>query len=322
MPLDFARSHGVDIVWSDGSPSTPAHPGVHLFNEVSIATLRPYIDWTPFFSSWQLAGKYPDILKDPIVGKEATSLLESAQEMLDEIAKDGWLKPSGITGIFPANRVGDDVAVYTDASRATEACRFHFLRQQRKKAPGKPYYCLADFVAPYEAGCDWVGAFAVTAGHGIETHIDRFQEVFDDYRVILLKAIADRLAEAFAEYLHEQVRQDLWGYGKDEGLTNSELIAEKYTGIRPAPGYPACPDHTEKWILWDLLDVENKTGISLTESLAMYPTSAVSGFYFGHPESHYFGLGSILQDQLEDYAVRKNMPKDEIAAWFRQNLAD
>jgi 5-methyltetrahydrofolate--homocysteine methyltransferase len=322
VPLDFARSHGVDIVWSDGSPSTPAHPGVHLFNEVSIAALRPYIDWTPFFSSWQLAGKYPDILKDPIVGKEATSLFESAQEMLDEIAKDSWLKPSGITGIFPANRVGDDVAVYTDASRATEACRFHFLRQQRKKAPGKPYYCLADFVAPYEAGCDWIGAFAVTAGHGIETHIDRFQEVFDDYRVILLKAIADRLAEAFAEYLHEQVRQDLWGYGKDEGLTNSELIAEKYTGIRPAPGYPACPDHTEKWILWDLLDVENKTGISLTESLAMYPTSAVSGFYFGHPESHYFGLGSILQDQLEDYAVRKNMPKDEIAAWLRQNLAD
>jgi 5-methyltetrahydrofolate--homocysteine methyltransferase len=322
VPLDFAQSNGFSIDWSESHPSVPAHPGIHQFDSVGVDVLRNYIDWTPFFTSWQLAGKYPEILKDSVVGEEARSLFEHAQQMLDDITTGGWLKPSGITGLFPANRHGDDVVIYSDDSRSNELTRFHFLRQQRKKAPGKPYYCLADFVAPYEAGCDWIGAFAVTTGHGIESHVSRFQEGHDDYSIIMLKALADRLAEAFAEYLHEHVRKHLWGYSRTEKLTNPELIAEKYPGIRPAPGYPACPDHTEKEILWDLLDVERSTGIVLTESMAMYPTAAVSGFYFAHPQSRYFGLGSILQDQLENYAERKQMSVDRVAAWLRQNLVE
>jgi 5-methyltetrahydrofolate--homocysteine methyltransferase len=280
-----------------------------------------YIDWTPFFQTWMLAGRYPGILSDKVVGVEATRLFHDAQVMLDQIIEEKSLQANGVVGFYPAKRVGDDV-VLTQPDGKMPLETFHFLRQQNKKASGLPNYCLADFIAPAESGTqDYLGMFAVTAGIGIEKLIAKFQAAHDDYNDILVKALADRLAEAFAECLHALVRRELWGYASNEQLTNEELIGEKYAGIRPAPGYPACPDHTEKGILFNILDAETVAGVKLTESFAMWPASSVSGFYFAHEQSRYFGLGKIERDQVEDYALRKAMPLKEVERWLAPNLA-
>ncbi len=322
VPLNFARDNKLNISWISYRIPEPVKSGVTVFEKIDLRILRTYIDWTPFFASWELAGKYPFIFDDPIVGFEARSVFDAAQILLDRVISEEWLSANGVVGIFPANSIGDDLVLYEDVSRTSELTRVHFLRQQRKKAPSQPYYCLADYVAPLEFGCDWIGAFAVTAGLGIEDHVARFEKSHDDYSSILLKAIADRLAEAFAEYLHEQVRKLLWGYSLSEHLNAEDLAMERYQGIRPAPGYPACPDHTEKNTIWSLLEVEKNTGIKLTESLAMYPAASVSGYYFAHPDSRYFGLGSILPDQLEDYAERTGLGVKEARRWLQPNLVD
>ncbi len=322
VSLSYAREHPTKIDWHSYVIPAAAKPGIHVFRAIDLTVLRSYIDWTPFFSSWELAGKYPDILTDPVVGREASALYASAQEMLDGIIRNNWLRASGVAGIFPANSAGDDIHLFSDHDRTEPLAVVHFLRQQRKKAAGLPYYCLADFVAPTDFGVDWFGAFAVTAGLGIEDQVARFKHKHDDYSAILLKALADRLAEAFAEYLHEHVRKALWGYAAAESFDRLGLISERYQGIRPAPGYPACPDHTEKQTIWSLLDVEKAVNIQLTESLAMYPGASVSGYYIAHPESRYFGLGAILEDQVEDYARRKGMSREDLRKWLRQNLAD
>ena len=287
---------------------------------MDLATLRKYIDWTPFFSAWELKGKYPEILKDEVVGTEAQKVFDDAQRMLDHLVVEKWLTAKGVFRLFPANAIGDDIEIYDDKGGVETV--LHSLRQQNQKASNQPNLALADFVAPKESGRqDYVGAFAVTAGLGIEKHLKRFEQAHDDYNAIMLKALADRLAEAFAEYLHQQVRIKYWGYATGEKLDNEELIREKYQGIRPAAGYPACPDHTEKAVIFDLLQAEKNTGIQLTESMAMYPTAAVSGLYFAHPESKYFGLGKIQKDQVEDYAQRKGMNVEKIEKWLAPNLS-
>ena len=270
-----------------------------------------------------LKGKFPKILEDNTIGKEATKLYDEANELLDKIIKEELLFARAVIGLYPANAVGDDdVQVYADESRTEPLKVFHFLRQQGKKGEGLPNICLADFVAPKESGKkDYLGGFAVTAGIGIESLIEQFDLENDDYLSIMVKALADRLAEAFAELMHETIRKDLWAYASNEALSSQELIAEKYHGIRPAPGYPACPDHTEKRTLFDLLEVEEHTGISLTESFAMYPAASVSGFYFSHPESKYFGLGKVEKDQVEDYALRKAMDLKTMEKWLAPNLS-
>ena len=281
-----------------------------------------YIDWTPFFRTWELAGNYPAILQDSVVGDAARSLFDDAQQMIERVVAEKWLTANAVIGFFPASSVGDDVEVYTDERRDTVLTRFHFLRQQMSKRAGRPNYCLADFVAPKETGvADYIGGFAVTAGIGIEAHLSAFQRNHDDYSDILLKALADRLAEAFAERMHERVRQEFWGYAPDEDLSNQELIKERYRGIRPAPGYPACPDHSEKRILFDVLDAERNASITLTESYAMLPGAAVSGFYFSHPEARYFGIGKVGRDQVEDYAVRKGIDVAQAERLLASNLA-
>jgi len=299
-------------------PVKPKFTGIKVFDDYPLEELSEYIDWTPFFMSWQLSGKFPAILDDKVVGKEAQKLYNDARSMLRRIIDDGWLKAQAVIGIFPANSVNhDDIEIYENEERQKVRAVLRNLRQQRKKAPGQPNYCLTDFVAPKESGVkDYVGAFAVTAGLGIEKYVKQFEEKHDDYRSILLKALADRLAEAMAERMHERIRKEFWGYQSDECLTNQDLIAEKYKGIRPAPGYPACPEHTEKGALWELLKVNEHIDISLTESYAMYPAASVSGWYFAHPESKYFGLGSISADQVEDYAKRKGMSKMEAEKWL------
>jgi 5-methyltetrahydrofolate--homocysteine methyltransferase len=285
-----------------------------VFDHYPLAELVPYIDWTPFFQSWQLAGKYPAILTDHIVGYEATKLLHDAKEMLHKIIDEKWLEARAVIGIFPANSVqSDDIQLFTDNTRTTPLLKLHHLRQQNVKAPGQPNFCLSDYIAP--SGNDWLGAFAVTAGIGIEPHVAAFEKAGDDYSAILLKALADRLAEAMAERIHERVRKEFWGYAAQESLPNDALIDEKYVGVRPAPGYPACPEHTEKRLLWTLLHPEN-IGMELTESCAMYPAAAVSGWYFSHPESKYFGLGQIGKDQIIDYAARKGMDVEEAERWL------
>jgi 5-methyltetrahydrofolate--homocysteine methyltransferase len=291
-----------------------------VFDDWPLADLVPYIDWTPFFQTWELAGRYPDILDDEVVGKEAHQLKEDADAMLERIVAERWLTAKAVVGLWPAAAVGDDVEVYADeaartAGRPTEV--LNFLRQQADKPPGRPNFCLADFIAPKSAGKrDFIGAFAVTAGIGIDAHIARFEAAHDDYSSILLKALADRLAEALAEVLHAKVRRELWGYAPDETLDNEALIAERYRGIRPAPGYPACPDHTEKAKLFALLDAPANAGVTLTESFAMLPAAAVSGYYFAHPESQYFVLGRITKEQVEDYAKRKGMGLGEAERWL------
>ncbi|MGQ3133209.1 MAG: methionine synthase [Flavobacteriales bacterium] len=302
--------------------SIPQFSGVKVLNNLPLEELLPYIDWTPFFQTWELAGRFPDILTDEIVGTEASRLYADAREMLQRMVDGRWVKASGVFGIFPAQTVAqDDIAVFDPRNPQRELLRFHTLRQQNKKAEGQPNFALADFVAPAESGLsDHIGAFAVTAGIGLEEHVRRFEAAHDDYSSIMIKALADRLAEAFAEYLHMKVRTDYWGYAGDEHLSNEELIREKYRGIRPAPGYPACPDHTEKESIWKLLSVEEHTGIRLTESLAMWPAASVSGWYFAHPEAKYFGLGKIAEDQVLDYARRKGFSRELTEKWLSPAL--
>ncbi len=322
LPLAEARNNRPRIDWSQEPIVRPARLGIHSFIDQPVAVLRPYIDWSPFFLTWEMSGKYPDILQSPKYGAEARKLLKEAEQMLDRIEAENWIRASGVVGLFPANADGDDIVIYADESRHSERGRLHTLRQQAKKREGEPNRALADYVAPVGSGReDYIGAFVVTAGHGVAERAAAFQRDHDDYQSILLKALADRLAEAFAEFLHERVRRELWGYAPEEKLRNEELIRERYQGIRPAPGYPAQPDHTEKPLLFKLLDAEGVTGVTLTESLAMAPAASVCGVYFASPQADYFGLGNIQEDQVADYAVRKAMAKDEVERWLSPNLA-
>ena len=299
----------------------PAFLGEKVFDNVSLATLVDYIDWSPFFQTWELSGRYPKILNDQLIGKEAQNLFNDAQAMLKQIVDEKWLIARAVIGFFPANSQGDDIVLYTDENKTEKLETLHHLRQQNIKAPGQANYCLADFVASIDSNkTDYIGGFAVTAGIGIETKLAEFEQDHDDYSAIMLKALADRLAEAFAEYMHQQVRKDHWGYAGDEAHDNEGLIGESYQGIRPAPGYPACPDHTEKAKLFELLNVTTNTSIELTESYAMYPTAAVSGWYFAHPEARYFNVGKIAGDQLSDYARRKGMTEDIAKRWLAAHL--
>lgn len=322
LTLEQARANKLRLDWDNYTPPIPKFAGIKTFGQYPLDELSAYIDWTPFFQSWQLAGKYPAILDDEIVGAEAQKLYRDAQSMLRRIIDEKWVTARAVIGVFPANSVNDDdIQVFRDESRTEVVATLRNLRQQNLKAAGQANYCLSDFVAPLSsplkgAKSDYIGAFAVTAGIGIEPHIARFEAAHDDYSAIMLKALADRLAEAFAERMHERVRKEFWGYVSDEDLDNEALISEKYQGIRPAPGYPACPEHTEKRTLWQLLDPEKNAGIHLTESCAMYPAASVSGWYFSHPESKYFGLGQIGKDQVEDYARRKGMLLGEAERWL------
>ncbi len=318
VTLAQARENAVVIDWDSYTPPRPQFAGVKSVS-APISVLRRYIDWTPFFMTWSLAGKYPRILEDEVVGEEARPLLPDANAMVDELDSSGTLTPRGVVGIFPANRIGDDIAVYRDESREEILLYSCHLRQQTQKKDNFPNACLADFVAP--AGTpDYLGAFAVTGGLEEDELAAGFEAAHDDYNKIMVKALSDRLAEAFAEYLHEQVRKTIWGYSPDEDLDNDAMIRENYQGIRPAPGYPACPEHTEKSKIWDLLDVESRTGMRLTESYAMWPGASVSGWYFSHPQSKYFAVAQIQKDQIEDYAARKNMAVKELERWLSPNL--
>ncbi|WP_207215783.1 methionine synthase [Pseudolysobacter antarcticus] len=321
VSLAHARGQRFNGRWDEYVPPLPNQPGITVLDDYPLATLVPYIDWTPFFNTWELSGRYPDILDDEIVGVQARELFKDAQAMLEKLVAEKWLRAKGVFGLWRAHGVGDDIEVFADADASKPTATLRCLRQQVDKPPGRPDFCLADFVAPKESGLsDYVGGFAVTTGLGIEPHLARFQKDNDDYSDIMLKALADRLAEAFAEHLHERVRREFWGYAPDEHLDNTDLVAEKYRGIRPAPGYPACPDHTEKGTLFALLDAEHHTGIKLTENFAMYPASAVSGLYFSHPESQYYVVGKISREQIEDYAKRKKMTIAEAERWLAPNL--
>jgi 5-methyltetrahydrofolate--homocysteine methyltransferase len=354
VSLDRARGQKFDGGWDAYTPPTPREPGITVFDDYPLAELIDYIDWTPFFNTWELAGKYPAILDDAVVGAQARELFRDAQAMLKLIVDEKWLTAKGVFGLWPANSVGDDVVVSLlpsgeGARRADEGTTkrevfetsrnpqtltptplpagggleitLHFLRQQADKPADRPDFCLADFIAPKDSGReDWIGAFAVTAGLGIEPHVARFEAAHDDYNAILLKALADRLAEAFAERLHQRVRREFWGYAADETLDNEALIAEAYRGIRPAPGYPACPEHSEKGTLFRLLDAQTHAGMSLTESFAMLPAAAVSGYYFSHPQSQYFVIGRVSKEQTEDYARRKGVPLAQAERWLASNL--
>ena len=316
-----AKANRQQTKWSQDIVKTPNFIGVKLFDTVPLQEIRDYIDWTPFFQTWDLHGRYPNILEDKIVGKEAKKLLSDALKMLDTLIAEKWLDNKAVVGIWPANAVGEDIEVYTDESRNEVADKFYTIRQQQKKKEGLPNHSLVDFVAPKESGVkDYVGGFVVTAGIGIEKHVERFEADHDDYNSIMLKALADRFAEAFTELMHEKVRKEIWGYAANEKLGNEDLIKESYKGIRPAPGYPACPDHLEKPTLFKLLNAEKLTGVSLTESMAMYPTASVSGWYFAHPDSKYFGIGKIEKDQIEDYAKRKGESVEFIEKWLGPNL--
>ena len=316
-----ARAKAPEIDWSAYSPTKPAQPGITEFIDYPIAELREFIDWSPFFAAWEFKGRYPDILNNPAQGDAARKLFEDGQEMLDRVIAEGWLKANAVIGLFPANAVGDDIEVYTDETRTEVRTVLHHLRQQGEHRAGVPNKSLADFVAPKESGMpDWIGGFAVTGGLGATEKIMELKAELDDYSAILLESVADRLAEAFAERLHQRVRMEFWGYAPEEQLTNDELIKETYRGIRPAPGYPACPDHTEKQLLWDLLDVHTRTGIELTDGMAMWPGASVSGWYLGHPDSQYFVVGRIGQDQVADYAERKGWTMAEAERWLSPNL--
>ncbi|EAS63621.1 methionine synthase [Photobacterium angustum] len=320
ISLEEARANAVDIDWQNYTPPVPKKAGVHTFTDFPVAEIRKYIDWTPFFMTWSLSGKYPTILRHEVVGEEATKLFNDANKILDEIEKTGMIKANGVCGLFPANNVGDDIEVYTDDSRTVVLKVLHGLRQQTQKPKG-PNYCLSDYIAPKESGkADWIGAFAVTGGIGEYDIAEQFKAKGDDYNAIMVQAVADRLAEAFAECMHEMVRKDIWGYAADENLNNDDLIREKYQGIRPAPGYAACPEHTEKGAIWQLLDAEKNTGMVLTESYAMWPGAAVSGWYFSHPDSRYFAVAQIQKDQLESYADRKGWDLIEAEKWLGPNL--
>jgi 5-methyltetrahydrofolate--homocysteine methyltransferase len=322
-PIAEARRHRLAIDWTGVEPPIPTFLGVRTFDAYPLEELVDRIDWTPFFATWEMNGLYPAILDDPVKGPAARSLHEDALALLDHIVRDRRLTARAVVGFWPANTVGDDIELYADETRTGLAGTIHTLRQQMVKPPGRPNLALADFTAPRETAlADHVGGFAVTAGHGLESLVAEAKAQHDDYTAILATALADRLAEAFAERLHELVRRELWGYVPDETLTNLDLIAERYQGIRPAPGYPACPDHTEKGPLFEWLDAEARAGIVLTESFAMFPGASVSGYYFWHPQSAYFGLGRIGHDQLEDYAQRKGMSVEDAERWLSPNLAE
>lgn len=319
VSLQAARDNATSIDWESYTPPVPHRPGVSQV-EASIETLRNYIDWTPFFMTWSLAGKYPRIMEDEVVGEEAQRLFADANAMLDRLSQQSLLRPRGVVGVFPANRVGDDIHLYSDERRDEILCVSHHLRQQTEKTDFANY-CLADFVAPKSSGkADYLGAFAVTGGLEEDALAEAYDRQHDDYNKIMVKALADRLAEAFAEYLHERVRKVIWGFAPNENLSNEELIRENYQGIRPAPGYPACPEHTEKAAIWRLLAVEQQTGMKLTESFAMWPGASVSGWYFSHPDSRYFAVAQIQRDQVEDYAARKGMSVTEVERWLAPNL--
>ena len=321
LSIADARAKQYKIDWEGYIPPKPAFFGKKTIVDFPLEELLPYIDWTPFFHTWELRGSYPRILTDDKIGVEATKVFNDAQEMLKEIIKNKSLQANAVIGFWPANSVGDDIELYSDENRDKVFTRIHTLRQQSEKAKEQPYYALSDFIAPKETGiADYWGGFAVTSGLGCDELVAEYVKNHDDYSSIMVKGLADRLAEAFAEKMHELVRKEYWGYAKEEKLSNTELIREKYVGIRPAPGYPACPDHTEKRTLFNLLNAEKEIGLSLTESFAMYPTAAVSGFYFSHPESRYFGLGKIAKDQVEDYALRKEQSLEEIEKWLSPNL--
>jgi 5-methyltetrahydrofolate--homocysteine methyltransferase len=320
LSLAAARENRFDGGWEGYQPPRPLQPGIEVFDDYPLEELARYIDWMPFFNAWEFSGRFPAILDDPERGAAARSLYDDGRRMLDDIIREQWLQARGIVGLFPAASRGDDIRVYAGEQRAETLLTLHQLREQKRKQPGQANLCLADFVAPEGRAPDWIGAFAATAGHGIAERVASFEAELDDYRAILLKSLADRLAEAFAERLHERLRREFWAYAPDEQLSNVALIAEDYRGIRPAPGYPACPDHTEKAALWQLLDVEPRTGIQLTEHYAMLPAAAVSGWYFSHPKSRYFQVGQIGRDQVEDYARRKGWSVAEAERWLGPNL--
>jgi 5-methyltetrahydrofolate--homocysteine methyltransferase len=321
LSLAQARANRPKIDWANYSPPVPRFLGSKTFTDVPLGSLTPYIDWMPFFNAWEFGGKFPDVLDDPVRGEAARSLYKDGQEMLSTILREHWLQARAVVGFFPCNSVDEDIEVYSDITRSRVLYKLHHLRQQKSKPSGQPHYCLSDFIAPRDSGkVDYIGGFAVTAGVGIEKHLERFAKGHDDYNDILLKSLADRLAEASAEALHLRVRRELWGYAPEEQLTNEQLIQEVYRGIRPAPGYPACPDHTEKGTLWQLLDVEKATSIQITESYAMYPTAAVSGWYFAHPEAKYFAVGPVDLDQVSSYAARKNWTQAEARKWLVSNM--
>jgi 5-methyltetrahydrofolate--homocysteine methyltransferase len=320
VSLETARSRRTPITWRAEDVPTPEFTGVRVLDNFPLETLREFIDWTPFFHTWGLKGIYPRILDHEEHGAQARQIFTEGKALLDEIIAKKLITARGVYGFFPANAVGDDVALYADGTRETVIERFHFLRQQANREGSEPCRSLADFIAPKETGLrDHIGAFAVTSGIGLKELCDRYRAENDDYNAIMAEALADRLAEAFAECLHKRVR-DEWGYGREEGLSPADLIQERYRGIRPAAGYPACPDHTEKGTLWRLLDVQANTGMQITESFAMWPGSSVSGLYFAHPESRYFSLGKIDRDQVADYHARKGMSMAEVERWLGQNL--
>jgi 5-methyltetrahydrofolate--homocysteine methyltransferase len=323
LPLEEARANKFKIDWKAEDVYKPNKLGVHTIEDLDFNELVPYLDWTPFFQSWELHGKYPAILTDEVVGTQATELFKDATEMLDKILSEKWFTAKAVYGLFPANTLenSDDIEVYTDENRNEVLETLLTLRQQSKKGEGKPNIALADFISPKETGLqDYIGGFCVTTGFGVEEIAEEYKQNLDDYNSIMVKALGDRFAEAFAEYLHDKVRKEFWGYASDENLSNEELIREAYQGIRPAPGYPACPDHTEKKTLWRLLNVEENIGVKLTDSLAMFPTAAVSGFYYAHPKARYFGLGKITTEQVHDFAKRRGFTNEVAERWLAPNL--
>ena len=321
LSIGDARANALRLDWENFRPTTPKNMGAHTLKDFPLDRLIPYIDWTPFFRSWDLHGKYPEILSDSVVGIQATELFSDAQEMLNQIIAEKWLEARARFGLFPAYSQGDDIMICDPEDSHKVISKWLTLRQQLQKKAGQPHRALADYIAPASTGyLDYCGAFCVSTGFGTQEKAAAFEAENDDYSSIMIKALADRLAEAFAEYLHEAVRQNFWGYASDETLTNDDLISEKYKGIRPAPGYPACPDHLEKKSLWELLRVKETIGVSLTESLAMWPAASVSGYYFAHPQAQYFGLGKITEEQLKDYSQRRGIPLQEARKWLNPNL--
>ncbi|NNE75888.1 MAG: methionine synthase, partial [Pricia sp.] len=329
--IEAARKNKFRIDWETFKPIKPKELGIQVIEDMDLEKLVDFIDWTPFFRSWELHGKYPDILGDDVIGEQATELFADAQKMLKEVIEQKKLKGKGIFGLFPANSVNDDIEVqgYTNTEQGMEIQEesgnfvFRTLRQQLERREGVPDYALADFIAPKESGKqDYIGCFCVTTGFGTDEISEKYRKDLDDYNSILIKALSDRLAEAFAEYLHKQIRIKFWGYAPNENLANEDLIDEKYRGIRPAPGYPACPDHLEKLTIWDMLQVEEKIGVKLTDSLAMWPASSVSGYYFANPEARYFGLGKIKEDQVEDFAKRKGISLEKATKWLAPNIVE
>ena len=322
ISMPEARENKLSIDWKKTEIHKPNFVGTKVFEEYDLNEIAEYIDWTPFFHSWELKGSYPKILNDPERGVEATKLFNDAKSMLNKLISEKWLKAKAVIGIYPANTINDDDIEVLDNTEKKSLCIFHTIRQQTKKPAGQYNIALADFIKPKNMSLesidstDYLGTFALSTGFGIDEHVARFELDHDDYSAIMLKAIADRLAEAFAELMHKKVRTEIWGYASDENFKNEDLIKEEYDGIRPAPGYPAQPDHTEKLTIWKLLDVEKNIGMSLTDSLAMIPTAAVSGLYFSHPQSTYFGIGKINKEQVDDYAKRKSMTIESIEKWL------